>query len=73
MSSRGLLLGAAAILALGLNAATVQAAVSEEELGGMHAACDRGDKDACVRFGAALRENHDHEVEWRHSHPEWYR
>jgi hypothetical protein len=72
MGNRLLLLGAAAILAIGAGSVTAQAA-SEGEIGVMHSACKAGDREACVRFGAALKEHHDHEAEWRRSHEEWYR
>jgi hypothetical protein len=47
-------------------------AFSEEEIIRLHEACVHGDRDACGHRDAAI---HDpaHEVEWRRSHPEWYR
>ena len=72
MGNRLLLLGAAAIVAIGVGAATAKAA-SEEEIGAMHFACNAGDREACVRFGAGLRERRDHENEWRRMHEDWYR
>ena len=72
MRNRILLLGAAAIVAISLGAGTAKAA-SEDEVGFMHHACNAGDREACIHFGAALREHHDHEREWRRMHEDWYR
>ena len=72
MNSRIFLLGAAAALAAGIGAGPTQAA-SEGEIGVLHHACKTGDREACVHFGAALREHHEHEREWRRIHEDWYR
>jgi hypothetical protein len=71
MSSRTLLLGAAALLAVTIGAGSAYA-FTEVEIGGFHTACRAGDRDACARRDRAI---HDpaRETEWRHSHPEWYR
>jgi hypothetical protein len=71
MSSRTLLLGAAALLAVTLSAGSAYA-FTEVEIGGFHASCLAGDHDACARRDKAIHEP-SHETEWRHSHPEWYR
>jgi hypothetical protein len=71
MNSRTLMLGAAALLGLALSTGSAFA-FSETEIIRFHDACRMGDHDACARRDAAIH-NHDHEVEWRHSHPEWYR
>jgi hypothetical protein len=71
MSSRTLLLGAAALLAVTVSAGSAKA-YTVVEINGFHTACLAGDRDACVRRDAAI---HDptYEVEWRRVHPEWYR
>jgi hypothetical protein len=71
MSSRILLLGAAALL--GTIAAGGSAyAVSVNDIIRLHNACQAGDHAACVHRDAVIHD-HAHEAEWRHSHPEWYR
>jgi hypothetical protein len=47
-------------------------AQSETEIIRLHDACRAGDRDACAHFGQAIHD-HDHESEWRRSHPDWYR
>lgn len=42
------------------------------ELHGLNAACQRGDREACVRFGWLLRENREHLEEWRRWRPEYF-
>jgi hypothetical protein len=71
MSSRTLLLGAAALLGVAISASSAYA-LTEGEIIRLHQACVAGDHDACARRDAAIHD-HDHEAEWRHSHPEWYR
>jgi hypothetical protein len=71
MSSRTLLLGAAALLTVTIGAGSAYA-FTEVEIGGFHTACRAGDHDACARRDRAIHEP-AHETEWRHSHPEWYR
>jgi hypothetical protein len=71
MSSRSLLLGAAALLAVAVSAGSAYA-FSEDEIVRFHDACRAGDRDACARRDAAIHD-HDHETEWRVRHPEWYR
>jgi hypothetical protein len=44
----------------------------EAELIGMHQLCDRGDRQACIRFGFMLGQNQERHVEWRRLHPEWW-
>jgi hypothetical protein len=71
MSSRFLLLSAAALLSTTIY--TVSAyAFTETEIGHFHDACMAGDRDACARRDAAIHD-HEHEAEWRRTHPEWYR
>jgi hypothetical protein len=72
MSSRTLLLGAAALLAAVTVSAGSAYAFTEVEIGGFHTSCMAGDRDACGRRDRAI---HDpaHESQWRISHPEWYR
>ena len=49
------------------------AAVNHEaEMIGLHQLCDRGDKQACIRFGFLLGQSADHHAEWRRSHAEWW-
>jgi hypothetical protein len=62
MSSRTLLLGAAALLAVSVGAGSAYA-FTEVEIGGFHTACRAGDHDACARRDRAI---HDpaHEAEW---------
>jgi hypothetical protein len=44
----------------------------EAELIGLHQLCDRGDRQACIRFGFILGENREYRAEWRRSHPDWW-
>jgi hypothetical protein len=37
-----------------------------------HAACDHGDRAACIRFGILIGEHHEREAEWRRDHPNWW-
>ena len=71
MSSRTLILGAAALLAVTLGAGSAYA-FTEVEIGGFHTSCQAGDRGACAKRDGAIHEP-SHETEWRHSHPEWYR
>jgi hypothetical protein len=72
MSSRTLLLGAAALMAAVTVSAGSAYAFSEAELGVFHTECRAGDRAACDKRDKAI---HDpaHEQVWRVSHPEWYR
>jgi len=45
---------------------------TEAELIDSHALCDRGDRQACIRFGFILGENRAYWSEWRQLHPEWW-
>jgi hypothetical protein len=71
MTSRILLLAAAGLLGAAVYTAPAYA-LSEQEIVRLHEACQAGDRDACARRDAAIHD-HDHEDEWRHTHPEWYR
>jgi hypothetical protein len=57
------------VLALGTGFAQAQ---TEDEIIRLHDKCRAGDRDACGGFDAAIHAR-EHEDEWRHSHPEWYR
>jgi hypothetical protein len=46
--------------------------VAEAEMIGMHQLCDRGDRQACIRFGVMLGRAEEHHAEWRRSHPDWW-
>jgi DNA-binding GntR family transcriptional regulator len=71
MTTRTLILGAAAALSLALGASAAHAQ-GEGEIIRMHDACRAGDHEACARFDQAIHDR-QHEDEWRHNHPEWYR
>jgi hypothetical protein len=71
MNYRILLLGAAALLSMSIYAGSAYA-LTEGEITRLHVACVGGDHDACMRRDAVIHD-HEHEAEWRHSHPEWYR
>lgn len=71
MRLRTPLFGAAALLVVALGAGSAYA-YSEGEISHFHTLCQAGDHDACARRNAAIHDA-DHEAEWRHSHPEWYR
>jgi|HubBroStandDraft_4_1064222.scaffolds.fasta_scaffold735211_1 hypothetical protein len=72
MSSRTLLLGAAALMAAVTVSAGSAYAFTEAEIGVFHTECRAGDHPACDKRDGAI---HDpaHEHEWRLNHPEWYR
>jgi hypothetical protein len=44
----------------------------EAELIGMHQLCDRGDRQACIRFGFMLGQAQERHAEWRRTHPDWW-
>lgn len=44
----------------------------EAELIGLHQLCDRGDRQACIRFGFVLGQAQEHHAEWRRSHADWW-
>jgi hypothetical protein len=71
MGLRTALLGAAALLAVALGAGSAYA-YSEGEIARFHESCQAGDHAACARRDGAIHDR-DHEAEWRHTHPEWYR
>jgi hypothetical protein len=71
MNSGTLFLAGAALVALAVSANSAYA-FSETEIIRFHDACRAGDRDACAHRDAAIHDR-DHEAEWRHSHPEWYR
>lgn len=71
MDSRILLLAAAAVLGTASYSGSAYA-LSEHEIIRLHEACRSGDRDACVHRDAAIHD-HEHEAEWRRTHPEWYR
>jgi uncharacterized protein (DUF58 family) len=37
---------------------------------GLRAACEDGDRHACVRLGIIIGEHRDRREQWRHEHPE---
>jgi hypothetical protein len=39
---------------------------------GFHALCDKGDREACVRFGMMLGEMRERHAEWRRLHREFF-
>jgi hypothetical protein len=44
----------------------------EAEMIGLHQLCDRGDRQACIRFGFLLGQAQDRHAEWRRSHADWW-
>lgn len=42
------------------------------DLHGLHAACERGDREACIRFGWTMHERRQHHAEWRRRWPEYF-
>jgi len=48
------------------------AVANEAEMIGLRQLCDRGDKQACVRFGFKLGEAREHQADWRRLHPDWW-
>jgi hypothetical protein len=71
MTSRILLLGSAALLSTAIYAGSAFA-FTENEIVRFHEACAAGDRAACAHRDAVIHDR-EHETEWRHSHPEWYR
>ena len=69
MISRTLIIGAAALLSAAVYAGSAYA-FTENEIIRFHSACRAGDHDACAHRDAAIHD-HEHEVEWRRTHPEW--
>jgi hypothetical protein len=72
MNQFTLMIGAAALLAVGLGIGAARAE-SEGEMIRLHDACRTGDRAACDHFSGVIHSHHDHETEWRRSHAEWYR
>ena len=72
MKTRNILFfGAAALLSTAIYTGSAYA-FTEGEIVRFHEACIAGDRDACARREMAIHDR-DHEAEWRHLHPEWYR
>jgi hypothetical protein len=71
MRLRTPLLGAAALLTAALGAGSAYA-YSEGEIARFHQLCQAGDHAACARRDTVIHDR-DHQAEWRHSHPDWYR
>ncbi|HWD57622.1 MAG TPA: hypothetical protein VG308_05045 [Stellaceae bacterium] len=71
MNPRILIIAAAALVTAVTYAGTAWA-LTEGEIIRLHEACMHGDRDACTHRDTAIHD-HDHESEWRHHHPEWYR
>ncbi len=46
--------------------------VQEAEILGYHQMCDKGNRQACVKFGMMIEHNRDMQAEWRMRHPEWF-
>ncbi|MBV8776229.1 MAG: hypothetical protein JO032_13450 [Alphaproteobacteria bacterium] len=72
MIRHAFILGAGAVLAIGIGSTAARAQYFENEMGRLHAACESGDRGACVRFGSAMHEHREHEGEWRRNHADWY-
>jgi hypothetical protein len=67
-----MLTGLAAIALLaGVDAARAQEPL-HERMARNHAACNQGDRGACVRFGMLIGQNREREAEWRRAHPDWW-
>jgi len=45
---------------------------NEAELIGLRQLCDRGDRQACIRFGFKLGAARERHAEWRRLHPDWW-
>jgi len=71
MNLRMVLLAAPALLGLAISASPARA-FTEGEVIRLNEACHAGDRDACSHRAAAIHDR-EHEVEWRRTHPEWYR
>jgi hypothetical protein len=48
------------------------ALANEAEMIGLRQLCDRGDRQACIRFGFMLGASRERQVEWRRLHPDWW-
>ena len=72
MNYRALLVGAGALLLLGLGAEQARAQHWAPQLHQLHGLCMQGDRDACVRFGVLIGEHHERWVEWHRRHPDWW-
>ncbi len=72
MIKHGFIGAALAVLLSGALAPAFAEEAREAQLIGFHQLCERGDKNACVRFGMMLQQNRDHHEEWRRSHPEFF-
>jgi len=48
------------------------ALANEAEMIGLRQLCDRGDRQACIRFGYMLGAARERQVEWRRLHPDWW-
>ena len=55
----------------GMTAAHAQESIPQR-MARNHAACNAGDRGACVRFGILVGENRERRAEWRREHPDWW-
>ena len=72
MRLRSILLAAPALLGLAIFTTPPAHAFTEGEVIRLNEACHAGDRIACARRDEAIHDR-EHEAEWRHAHPDWYR
>lgn len=48
------------------------AVANEAEMIGLRQLCDRGDRQACIRFGFMLGAARERQADWRKMHPDWW-
>ncbi|MGC1780327.1 MAG: YXWGXW repeat-containing protein, partial [Xanthobacteraceae bacterium] len=75
MKAKSLLVISVSVTALlSANAARSQpvSSAAEADLIGSNQLCDRGDRDACIRFGFILGENRAYWAQWQQLHPDWW-
>ncbi len=44
----------------------------DNQFGSLHAACDMGDRHACIRFGVMIGQHRERVAEWRRMHPDYF-
>ena len=44
----------------------------DDRMMALHAACDDGDRHACIRFGVLIGQHKERVAEWRRMHPDYF-
>ena len=70
---RGLLASAAIAFAGVISVTSAEAQQPlQVQIAGLHALCQQGNRQACIRFGIIIGREQQRNAEWRAAHPEWF-